>query len=302
MIAPHASCRRRAAETHAIGPLWAECRLIRCWLCYCLDDSRSHSDLRNDSSRSLSRRVTLHAVGGRASGILDVKRPTVKSFLTGIVVGSLAMYVAFQSHLVRYNGGVTLVPKNPAIPLTDTFADIRDWSASDWEKHPRLLAAVKTADRVDLIRESTEESSDETPDDQMQPESPSERPGKWLFGSPSSSGTTEVSPTSQVDLGATSGEIPPPIDVYAEAVDEDERRRSPRGADNGDSGPNGFLDQLDRAYWESRQDAEDAVKSRARSSIEDAVDSMFEAVDSASTAPPPEPVRASQQPAESAAQ
>lgn len=225
----------------------------------------------------------------------------MKAFLTGILVGSLAMYIAFQSHIVRYSGGLTLVPKHPGVALTDTFADVRDWSPSDWEKHPRLFTAVKSADRVDLTRSRT---ADDPPRSTPSPESPSEstgpgeRPGNWFFGSPSSSGPTKASPTSQVDLGAADGEIPPPIDVYAEAVDDEElpggRRSGTEEADA--SHANGFLDELDRAYWESRENATDLLKSRASSSIEDAVDSMFEAVDSGPPMPEVEPVRASQQP------
>ncbi len=71
-------------------------------------------------------------------------------FLTGVVVGAIGMYGAMSYHVVRAPDGWHLVPKfSPG--LSQTYVDIREFEARDWNEHRSLAVALVKADKEDLI-------------------------------------------------------------------------------------------------------------------------------------------------------
>ncbi|MEO1998860.1 MAG: hypothetical protein ABGZ17_26740 [Planctomycetaceae bacterium] len=76
----------------------------------------------------------------------------MKSFTCGLIIGCAFTYITFQSHLIWTGDGLMFIPKLPATPLNDSFADIRDWNSTDWRKHPQLHSAIENANRLDLTQ------------------------------------------------------------------------------------------------------------------------------------------------------
>ncbi len=60
------------------------------------------------------------------------------AIMTGMLLGGVLVYVAFEYHVVRTDKTVYLIPKRSA-GLTDAYVDIRDWTASQWKDHPVLV-------------------------------------------------------------------------------------------------------------------------------------------------------------------
>ena len=68
----------------------------------------------------------------------------------GVGLGAAAMFGVFRYHLVRAETGWNLVPTGASVP-TDVYADVRNWTADDWAKHPQLTAALVEAGHGDLV-------------------------------------------------------------------------------------------------------------------------------------------------------
>jgi hypothetical protein len=79
------------------------------------------------------------------------------SFLLGVVVGALLLYVAMHYHVVRSKDGIHLVTKRPA-RLSESFVDIRGFSMADWTAHPQLAGALVQANKQHLLGESAADS------------------------------------------------------------------------------------------------------------------------------------------------
>jgi hypothetical protein len=81
-----------------------------------------------------------------------VKR--ANGFLTGVVVGAIGMYGAMTYHVVRAPDGWHFVPKfSPS--LSQTYVDIREFEARDWNEHRNLAVALVKADKEHLIGSSS---------------------------------------------------------------------------------------------------------------------------------------------------
>lgn len=70
--------------------------------------------------------------------------------LVCMMLGGGLVYAAFQYHLVRTADEYVLVPKVSA-GLTDTYVDVRSWSALEWQRHPGLVRALLKQGRGDLV-------------------------------------------------------------------------------------------------------------------------------------------------------
>ena len=70
--------------------------------------------------------------------------------LMGIVLGGGAVYTAFHFHVVRTDKEWLFVPKREAT-LNDAFADVREWSPTDWRAHPDLIQALIAHKRSDVF-------------------------------------------------------------------------------------------------------------------------------------------------------
>ncbi|WP_417736147.1 hypothetical protein [Rosistilla oblonga] len=77
----------------------------------------------------------------------------VGSFLLGVAVGAGTLYTAMNYHVVRSEGGTHLVRKTE-VGLGGTYADIRQYSISDWRQRPQLTQAMLKAQRSDLMAAS----------------------------------------------------------------------------------------------------------------------------------------------------
>ncbi len=75
-------------------------------------------------------------------------------FLAGLVVGAMGMYGAMTHHVVRAVDGWHWVPKSPPC-LSQTYVDIREFQARDWNEHRSLAAALVKADKANLISSSS---------------------------------------------------------------------------------------------------------------------------------------------------
>jgi hypothetical protein len=71
-------------------------------------------------------------------------------FVWGGVIGAGIMWASMNYHVVRRDGGMTVVPKFHA-QLSDTYLDIRGWGITEWTEHPDFVVACKKHDRMDLI-------------------------------------------------------------------------------------------------------------------------------------------------------
>ncbi|QDS87643.1 hypothetical protein EC9_18220 [Rosistilla ulvae] len=81
----------------------------------------------------------------------------VGSFLLGVAVGAGTLYTAMNYHVVRSDGGTHLVRKTQ-VGLDGTFADIRQFSITDWRDRPQLTQAMLKAQRSDLMPNSPTQS------------------------------------------------------------------------------------------------------------------------------------------------
>ena len=77
-----------------------------------------------------------------------------KPYLFGAVLGASAMYVALQYHVVYSHDGFQMVPRTPQHSIGLAYADVRNWSPSQWTDRPELARALMAHGSSDLISES----------------------------------------------------------------------------------------------------------------------------------------------------
>ena len=71
----------------------------------------------------------------------------------GIIIGGGAIFGAFNYHLLKTSTGLELCPKRSA-SLSETYIDIRNFTAADWASHPALSADIVAAEKQHLMGES----------------------------------------------------------------------------------------------------------------------------------------------------
>lgn len=81
-----------------------------------------------------------------------------KPYLFGAVLGASAMYVALQYHVVHSHDGFQMVPRTPQHSIGLAYADVRNWSPSQWTDRPELARALMAHGSSDLISESVANS------------------------------------------------------------------------------------------------------------------------------------------------
>jgi hypothetical protein len=79
------------------------------------------------------------------------------SFITGAVVGGVAVFVGLKYHVVRASDGIHLVPKLQA-QFDDAYVDIRQFSFEDWNKHRSLAVAMTQAEKGYLLQDAATDS------------------------------------------------------------------------------------------------------------------------------------------------
>ena len=70
----------------------------------------------------------------------------------GIGLGALAMFLAFNIHVVRTDSDWHFVNKQET-EFADCFADVRKWDVEEWGKHPELKKALIEAGKGEIVKE-----------------------------------------------------------------------------------------------------------------------------------------------------
>jgi hypothetical protein len=78
----------------------------------------------------------------------------LSTFIFGMVVGGLLIYLALNYHLIHAKDGIHLVPKTSAT-LAATYVDVRNFGPADWANHQDVALAIYKADRGELMRSIT---------------------------------------------------------------------------------------------------------------------------------------------------
>lgn len=77
----------------------------------------------------------------------------ITSFILGVVVGAVGLYVSENYYIVRSTESFHLVPK-VASKLEFPYRDIRQYSVEDWKENPALGLAIIRANKADLMVDS----------------------------------------------------------------------------------------------------------------------------------------------------
>jgi len=84
--------------------------------------------------------------------------PTMIKKLIGTVfvllIGAGLMYWCLATHFVTAESGSVRVPKE-SLGFTDTWVDIREWTAKDFKDHPQVTEALIDNGHTDLVIKST---------------------------------------------------------------------------------------------------------------------------------------------------
>jgi hypothetical protein len=81
----------------------------------------------------------------------------LSTFIFGMVVGGLLIYLALNYHLIHAKDGIHLVPKIDAT-LAATYVDARNFGPRDWAANKDVAMAIFKADRGDLFQSVTSDS------------------------------------------------------------------------------------------------------------------------------------------------
>ncbi len=82
----------------------------------------------------------------------------IKPFLIGTTMGAAAMFFSLQYHVVKTSTGFQVVPRSPQQSIGLAYADIREWSPSQWADRPELARALMANGSTDLIANSVVDS------------------------------------------------------------------------------------------------------------------------------------------------
>ena len=67
------------------------------------------------------------------------------TFLIGLVLGAVLIFVSLKYHVVRASDGYHWVPKSSA-KLGWFYADVREFTVDDWRKHQELVLDITKSD------------------------------------------------------------------------------------------------------------------------------------------------------------
>lgn len=70
--------------------------------------------------------------------------------LFGVMLGAGGVFAAFRYHVVRAEEGYLFIPRERAA-LTDSYVDVRDWDAGEWQAHDTLAQDLTAHGRGDLV-------------------------------------------------------------------------------------------------------------------------------------------------------
>lgn len=71
-------------------------------------------------------------------------------FIAGVLTGAGMMFSSLTYHFLYTKDGLKAVPKTTA-SLSETYLDVREFTAADWAEHKTVMAAVIQADESELL-------------------------------------------------------------------------------------------------------------------------------------------------------
>jgi len=74
--------------------------------------------------------------------------------LFGMLLGGGTVFAAFRWHFVRADDGWHVVT-NRHSSIGDCYADVRDWTATEWTDHPQLATALVDAGKGDIVMQTS---------------------------------------------------------------------------------------------------------------------------------------------------
>ncbi len=100
----------------------------------------------------------------------------VPVFLAGLLLGAGLMFVCLKYHVVRARDGFHWIPKSAAT-VGETYVDIRQFTADDWNQHRALGLAILQSDEAHLLQDAAAQSVQQAVRDAIDgflPKTPSE--------------------------------------------------------------------------------------------------------------------------------
>jgi hypothetical protein len=88
-----------------------------------------------------------------ANSTLEIPMGRLTFMFFGLVVGAVGIFMALNYHLLKTSTGLELCPKRSA-SLSETYVDIRTFTAADWATHVTLSADIVAAEKQHLMGES----------------------------------------------------------------------------------------------------------------------------------------------------
>ncbi|HEY1599578.1 MAG TPA: hypothetical protein VGG64_08255 [Pirellulales bacterium] len=82
----------------------------------------------------------------------------ISSFLFGVMAGGALVFFAQRYHVVRTDHGFETIPKLSS-GFDETYVDVRDFQAPDWDKHRALAAAIVQAKKEHILNDSASEQT-----------------------------------------------------------------------------------------------------------------------------------------------
>jgi hypothetical protein len=77
-----------------------------------------------------------------------------KPYFIGAALGASTMLFALQYHVVNSQSGFRIIPRTPQQSMGLAYADVRNWTPSQWTDRPELARALMAHGASDLIAES----------------------------------------------------------------------------------------------------------------------------------------------------
>jgi len=82
----------------------------------------------------------------------------IGTFLCGVIVGGALVFFAQRYHVVRTATGFDMAPKLSS-GFSETYVDVRNFSAADWDKHKALAAAIVHAKKEHILTDTASEQT-----------------------------------------------------------------------------------------------------------------------------------------------
>ena len=77
----------------------------------------------------------------------------ISSFLLGMVVGAVLLFLSMNFYIVRTNDGTSMVRKISA-KIEMPYYDVRNYSLEDWQNHQALFLALVKANKADSLQDA----------------------------------------------------------------------------------------------------------------------------------------------------